>query len=177
MPVSVTLPVLVSVKAWVGSKRQANISAAVVPGQLRTCCGLQLVGVRFALITTGTAKPVRFTGELATVKPPSVVMVTLPLNVPAFGGAVNTMLIVHDAALFSVAPQVPPAVPAGRENGAARPVIVKVRGPPVELRTVSVWAVLVVLTTWVNVSDAGVTAMLTPVPVRVTGLPVTVAPV
>ena len=85
--------------------------------------------------------PLSATGELATVKPPVVVIVAVPLLAPEGELEVNTTLIVHDA-LFAkvvavVVGQVPPAAAAGRENG---PVIaiVRVLAVPVELRTVSV---------------------------------------
>src|SRR4029077_298473 len=49
MPVSGTVPVLVSVNTWAGSSAQAAIWARVVPGQLRVSAPkLRVVGVRVA---------------------------------------------------------------------------------------------------------------------------------
>jgi hypothetical protein len=145
--------------------------------QPRVAVGLQLVGVRVAAITWATPVPLKATGELVTVKPPLVVIATVaPVDAPSAVGE-YTILIVQVAPLFSVAPQVPPAAPVGRENGAVT-AIVRLRALPVEFRTLNVWAALVVLiATLPNARDAGLTAIATPVPVRDTGEPVTVAPV
>src|ERR1700686_5285674 len=111
--------------------------------QPRVAVGLQFVGVRVAAITWATPVPLKATGELVTVKPPLVVIVTVPVDATSAVGE-YTMLIVHVAPLFSVAPQVPPAPPVGRENGAVT-AIVRLRAPPVEFRTLSVWDADVVL--------------------------------
>ena len=106
IPVRVTLPVLVRVNAWVGSRPQA-ITPKPVPGQFRVWRTVQLVGVRVALTTAATPVPLSATGEPVTGTLP--VMVTVPFARP--GGAVgeNVTRMVQLAFAAKVAPQVPPA--------------------------------------------------------------------
>src|SRR5207248_11801320 len=88
--------------------------------------------------------------------------------------------MVQFAPTANAAPQVPPAAPAGRENGCGRPPP-KVKLPPANapvpvLVTVSVCAALVVPATWFpNASGLGETVAVleTPVPLSETGEPAT----
>lgn len=111
MPVRVTLPVLVSVKPCAGSRVQL-ITPFPVPGQLRVWDTLQLAGASVALTTCATPVPLSDTGEPVAVTLPVTLTVAFTRLV-AVGE--NTTLIVHVEAAARVAPQVPPAVPAGRE--------------------------------------------------------------
>src|SRR6516165_4710426 len=114
MPVSGTLPVLVSVNAWAGSRAQAAIPRPV-PGQLAAWTGAHVAGVSEAAITGATPVPVSPTGEPVTATLARIVRV--PVTVPRAVG-VNTTLMVQVAPFARVAVQVPPAVPAGREKTA-----------------------------------------------------------
>lgn len=78
MVVSGTLPVLVSVNVWAGSRPHANICARLVPGQLRVWVGVHEVGVSDALTIGATAVPVSVTGEPDTVR--LAVIVAFPLE-------------------------------------------------------------------------------------------------
>jgi len=129
-----------------------------------------------------TPVPDSGTGELATVTAGAGVAlftVTDPVALPDTVG-VNTTLMVHDAPFAKVVPQFPPAAPAGREKPVPVTDIANARVAPVEFLTVSVCAALavagVVTPTLPKLNDAGVTDIVTPVPVRVTGDPVTVVP-
>jgi hypothetical protein len=104
-----------------------------------------------------------------------VVIVTEPVAAPSAAG-VKTMLMVQVLLLVSVAPQLPPPV-VGLENGAVT-TMARLRVAPVALRTVRVCDALgLPCATFPKARLAGVTAMLALVPVRATGVPVTVAPV
>jgi len=169
MPVRVTFPVLVSVNCVTGQARPQPPDAV----------GDHETGVRAAAATTGTPFPERLTGELATVKPPFVVMVAVPVyGLPLAVGGVNTTLMVHVAPFAKVAAQVPPAVPAGLVNAPAEMTMARLRVDPVWLLTVRVWAPLVLPAPMApKASDAGLTAIFTPVPLKATGVPVPTAPV
>src|SRR5450631_1096920 len=126
MPVSGTLPVLVSVKTWVGSLEQ------VVPGQLRVWDNVaggtgHDVGVRVAVNTGAAPVPLRVTGEPATGKLP--LMLAVPVAGPLAVGW-NTTLIWQVPPAGSVGGavgQLPPAAPVGRENGPVKTTTIPVR--------------------------------------------------
>ena len=100
---------------------------------------------------SGTGEPT--TGTFAAI-------VTDPAAAPtavAVTGA-STTLIVHEAPAVSVVPQVPPAEPVGRENGAVTVTVIPVADAAVEFVTVSACDGLVVPRAHVpNDSDAGAT--------------------
>jgi hypothetical protein len=122
-PASAWLPVLVTV----------NVSALlVVPvAQLPNAKGL---GDTLAVKVAAIPVPLNVTGEPFTVALP--VMVAVPFTAPGAVG-VNTMSIVHVAPAARVAAHVPPAAPAGRENGAVTTTAVPVKFDPPVLCNVS----------------------------------------
>ena len=112
-PANAVFPVLVTV---------SSIGADVAPVN-------QLPKARDAgdtLTVNVAAEPVPLsdTGEPLTVT--FAVMVSVPANDPAAVGA-NTTLIVQVEAAFKVAPHVPPAIPAGRENGGVGVIVMPLR--------------------------------------------------
>ena len=123
IPVTVTLPVLVSVKGCEGSRAQAT-TPRPVPGQLRVCVTVQLAGVNVTVFTAATPVPLSVTVAGVTVAPVNAT-VKLPVAGPVAVGE-NTTPMVQFAPLASVAPQLPGAV-VDRENGDA---FGKVNVPP-----------------------------------------------
>src|ERR1700726_4075410 len=117
MPVRFTLPLLVSVKTWAGQP-------VPVHPVLGTVVAVHVAGVRPAATTGATPVPVSATGEPLTAT--LAAMVAVPVFAPVEVGE-NTMLIVQLTPAASVAVQVPPAPPVGRENC--------VPGPPVSVAT------------------------------------------
>lgn len=108
-------------------------------------------------VIAGRAKPVplRATGEPFTVT--FAVIVAVPVAGPAAVG-VNTMPIVQVAPAPRVPMQVPPAPPAGRENGAVTATVIPVAVAVPSFSSVSVCAALVVPTrTLPKFSASGVT--------------------
>src|ERR1035441_2026392 len=95
MPVSVTLPVLVSVKFWVGPATTPRVVAAKV-------CA---VGSSVALITAATPVPLSDTGEPATAT--LAVIGSVAGTEPAAVG-LKTTVMVQVVPAAKVAPQVPP---------------------------------------------------------------------
>jgi hypothetical protein len=84
--------------------------------------------------TTGVPVPLNATGEPVTVTPAPYATVSVRLYVvaaAAVGGAKRTAMV-QEAPPARAAPQVPPAVPAGRENGCGVPPP-NVKVPPVAL--------------------------------------------
>ena len=105
---------LVRTNVWFGSRAQARIPARPVPGQLRAWVGLQDAGASVALITEAVPVPLKDTGDPVTVTLP--VMVNVPATGPVTDGENTTLMVQVPAAAVSVAPQVPPAAPAGLEK-------------------------------------------------------------
>ena len=154
MPVSVTLPVLVNVNVWAGSKKQAK------PGQLRVWLGLQFAGVRLALTTGATPVPVRVTGEPVTAT--LAVIVAEPVAGVVDVGVNVTVMVQVPATGVRVAVQVPPALANGAVTTTVMPVKLAV---PVLCRVRVCGALVVPTATPVNVKGPPVTlAMATEVP-------------
>jgi hypothetical protein len=130
------------------------------------------------LARADTPAPVSVTGVGVTVAPVYAIF-SIRGNVAAVAGA-KTTLMVHEAPTANVVPQVPPAVPEGREKGAPP---TKVNEPPPKATlplfvTVRLCAELVVPVAQLpNAKEFGVTVAdrvnPTPVPLRDTGEPVT----
>src|SRR6266404_4964610 len=97
------------------ARAMMNWSALVPPVvQPRVVAGaVQDVGVRLADTTAAMPVPLSDTGEPLTLT--LAVMVTVPVFAPVLVG-VNVTLIVQVPPAANVAPQVPPAAPAGRAN-------------------------------------------------------------
>ena len=122
---------------------------------MRVWLGLQVVGVRVAVLIAATPVPLNATGDPTTGKLPLIVR--LPVAAPVAVG-LNTTLMVQVAPLASVAAQVPPAV--ARANCAVNTSgKVKVNAPPEVLLTMScIDALVVPATTFPNASGPPVTA-------------------
>lgn len=147
MPVSVTLPVLVSVKAWDGSKAHAALCRIVVPGQFRVVAGNAYgAGVSVAETTAATPLPVSETGEPVTATL-AFIATWPPTTRPSVVG-LNTMLNVQVAPAARVAPQVPPGTPAGRAKGPVNIKPIPVAAAVPVLWRVRVCAALVVPSAW-----------------------------
>src|ERR1017187_2973569 len=140
MPVSVTVPVLWSVKIVDGSNVHWAIPTTPTPGQLLTWDTVHDGGVRLALITEAVPVPLRDTGEPATTKLPAMLAVPVT-GVELTTVGVNTTLMEQFAPAASVVPQVPPAV--ARENGPVKATAIPVRGWLPVLLSVRVNAALV----------------------------------
>jgi hypothetical protein len=151
MPVNGTFPVLVRVKAWLGSRLQASCPTAPVPGQLRVWLTVHVAGRKVALVTAATPVPERATGDPVTGT--FAVMVAVPFTSPGVVGE-KTTVIVQVAAGANVAVQVPP----DWAKGAVTTTVIPVKFPvPVLLRVRVFAAVVVVSTTLPNASEVGVT--------------------
>jgi len=85
---------------------------------------LSVPGETLAVRVTADPVPLSETGEPETVTLAAIESV--PVKEPAVIGE-NTTLIVQVEAAFNVMPQVPPAVPAGRANGAVAVIVMPVR--------------------------------------------------
>ena len=129
-PARAAFPVLVTVSG--------NGAEVVKVNQLPK---LSAVGDTVAVRVTAEPVPLSETGDPVTIALAAIVSV--PENEVAVVGA-KTTLIVHVEAAFNVPPQVPPAVPAGRENGAVGVITIPVRGAVPTLCRTSCCAALVV---------------------------------
>src|SRR5712671_5220422 len=121
IPVSVTLPVLVSMNAWQGPTVPPMGRHRMPAPTPRVAEGLQLVGASAALTTRATPVPERPTGEPVTGT--LAVMVTDPVAAPSTVGEKDTVIVHVAAAGGRVAPQVPPA----RANGPPTTTVIPVR--------------------------------------------------
>ena len=101
--------------------------------------------MRVALTTGVIPVPVRPTGEPVT--PTLAVMVAVPVEAPTAVGEKTTLMVQVAPPPASVAAQVPPAAPAGLENGAVTTTVIPVKVAVPVLCRVRVCAVLVVPTT------------------------------
>src|SRR6202051_5124705 len=131
MPVRLAVPVLCSVSVCA----VLVVLTAQLPNESGPPVTLAVDGV--------VPVPDSDTGEPVTRALPGIVAV--PVAAPVVVGE-NTMLMVQVLAAASVAVQVPPATPAGRENGAVTATVTPVRLAVPVLCSVSVCAVLVVPT-------------------------------
>ena len=126
---------------------------------MRVWVGVQIAGVRVAPNTAVTPFPVRVTGEPVTAT--FAVMVSVAFTVPIAVGVNLTLIVQVPAAGGKVAPQVPPAVPPGREKrGEEKASVIPVRFAVPVLCSVRVCDALVVagvVTPTVNVSGPPVT--------------------
>jgi hypothetical protein len=112
-PARAVLPVLVIVSVS---------GAEVVP--VTQFPKLSVPGDTLAVLVDAEPVPLSETGEPVTVT--LAATLSAPVNGPATVGE-KTTLMVQVVAAANVAPQVPPAVPAGRENGAAVAIVIPVR--------------------------------------------------